>query len=46
MATDRRVPGRRHLGPTAWSNAHWLTVAALFALAALLIVVRTAALAT
>jgi len=34
------------MGPAAWSQAHWLTVAALFCLAALLIVVRTAALAT
>jgi len=38
--------GRRRMGPGAWSQAHWMTVAALFALAAVLIVLRTAALAT
>jgi len=34
------------MGPDAWSQAHWLTIAALFCVAALIVVVRTAALAT
>ena len=45
MAAGRRS-ARRRMGPAAWSQAHWAMVAALFCLAALLIVVRTAALAT